>query len=410
MWVLLNRSFYPDTEAAGEVLTALARALASDIPITVVCGFPYDDTPLLFQRFTLRLEQVRIIRVPHTRLPKGWPLARLCNWVTYTASASVVALALRPRGIVVATDPPLLALTALTLQRLLGCRVVVCCQDLYAEAALAMGAANRGIAFRLLDYATRQCIRAADMTVAISNDMAERLAAKGADARKLKIIRNGADTRRIKPVPVTDNPLAAALNPDQRCLLMYAGNIGMAQDWGTLLDALERMRAPVDAWRMVIVGDGVCRSWVAQRASTSPLASNIRLERRYPNHQLQHLLSLGTLHLVPLRRGLVGCVSPSKAYPIMAAGRPFLAISDAECEYARQAHEQGCGLCAQAGDPDAVAERIDWAITHRAELERMGQRSRELAVQHFDVRRNHAQWLQTLIQVTGLQPRRANMS
>jgi glycosyltransferase involved in cell wall biosynthesis len=392
MWVLLNRSFFPDTEAAGEVLTALARSLATDVPLVVVCGFPYGPEGISLQRLYERVDGFTIIRVPHSRFSKHSAAGRLCNWLTYTASATAVALCLRPTGVVIATDPPLLALSALALRWAVDCRMVISCQDLYADAALAVGAVKQGLAARLLDAVTRRGLRSADRVVALTTDMAWRLAAKGVDTNKLTIIRNAADTRALSPVDPSRNRLAETLNPDQRFVLMYAGNVGLAQDWDTLLAALELLEIPACAWRLLVVGDGVRCDWLRERVSATAFAPNVQFVPRVPQHQLDQLLSLGTLHLVPLRRGMIGCVAPSKVYSIMAVGRPYLAISDRECEYARQARDDGCGLWAPANAPGAVAAQIDWAFTHRAELDEMAARARTLAVQQHDVRRNHGAW------------------
>ena len=68
MILLLNRSFYPDTEATGQFLTDLAGALATRFAITAVCGLSY-SVPIEFSGILRheRHEGVKIIRVKHTR-------------------------------------------------------------------------------------------------------------------------------------------------------------------------------------------------------------------------------------------------------------------------------------------------------------------------------------------------------
>src|SRR5262249_7876218 len=89
--------------------------------------------------------------------------------------------------------------------------------------------------------------------------------------------------------------------------------------------------------------------------------------------------------LVSLKRGIEGYIVPSKVYGILAAGRPYIAAADPSCEAATIARDHGCGILADAGDPDALASAIA-ALYHDPVMPRtMGQRARAAALQ-FDRR------------------------
>ena len=382
--LLLNRAFHPSGEATAIVFTQLASALGRHFDVTAICGQPIDDATGGDSDAPLP-RTVRVIRVPHTRFAKQRTLGRLLNWASYAFLTLLVGLVQRADVIIVATDPPILGVVA----RLLGlrhrCAVITSCQDLYADVACHIGMVKRGRAYRVLDAVTRWSLRRSDLVVALSADMARLLETKLVPAGQIQIIPNWADTAAIAPVGRDDsNPIVRELGLAGRFTIVYAGNIGLAQDFESWLEALQNFDAPRDAWAALVVGDGVRRGWLERRVQELGMAGNVRLLARQPHARLPAVLGAASLHVVPLRKGLAGCVAPSKVYPILAAGRPFLAIADRDCEMTREALEHGCGLWAPAGDAAAVRERLEWAFRHPDDLQRMGERARLRAVASYD--------------------------
>lgn len=382
---MLNRAFHPSGEATARVFTQLACALGRRFDVTAICGQPLDEPAPAGAAPAPLPASVRVVRVPHTRFAKQRVGGRLLNWASYALATLVVGLVQRADVIIVATDPPILGAVA----RLLGlwhrCAVITSCQDLYADVACRIGMVKRGRAYGVLDAVTRWSLRRSDLVVALSGDMARLLEAKKVAPAQIQIIPNWADTAAITPVGRDDtNPIVRELDLRDRFTMVYAGNIGLAQDFESWLEALQQLAAPRDSWTALVFGNGVRRGWLERRIRELGLAGNVRLLERQPDARLPAVLGAASLHVVPLRRGLAGCVAPSKVYPILAAGRPFLAIADQDCEMTREALEHGCGLWAPAGDAAAVRERLEWALANPDDLRRMGERARLRAVSSYD--------------------------
>lgn len=371
---LLNRSFYPDTEATGQFLSDLASDLAEKFPVTAICGRSYSVKDRVGVE---RHNRVEIIRVPHSRLSKESNWRRLVNWFTYLGMAFGASLTRRPKFLFVQTDPPLLGAMALILRRLHRCAVVLNCRDLYPDVAVELGVV-KGWITRAFDALNRRVYRESAVTVALGEDMARRIADKGVPRDKIVVIPDWVDTAKI--VPIENSEYSQG-----RFTLMYSGNIGLTQDFDVVLDALTGLPGAT----LMLVGGGAGRSRVEARVKA---LGNAILLPSQPREKLSALFSAGTLHVVPMKKGLAGCVVPSKIYGIMAAGRPYLAVCDREADMAKLALAEGCGLWAPAGDVAAVRERLQWAIDHPAELEEMGKRGRKLAVERFDAKLVLAQW------------------
>src|SRR3954467_7308986 len=83
--LFLNRSYWPDAEATGQLLTELCEDLAESFDITVIAGQP-NQNPAGIAFKTKGTEQhngVTIRRVPHLKLGKRSLLGRGLNMLTY---------------------------------------------------------------------------------------------------------------------------------------------------------------------------------------------------------------------------------------------------------------------------------------------------------------------------------------
>ena len=123
----LNRSFYPDTTATGQLLTELCLGLRKDFDcrVSVITGPASQNGDL---------EGIEVIRAHGTRFSKKHFAGRFSNYVTYFLSASYAAFRLdRPDIVVALTDPPIIGLAGLAARR--GGRFVFYCQDVFPEVA-----------------------------------------------------------------------------------------------------------------------------------------------------------------------------------------------------------------------------------------------------------------------------------
>jgi glycosyltransferase involved in cell wall biosynthesis len=114
-----------------------------------------------------------------------------------------------------------------------------------------------------------------------------------------------------------------------------------------------------------------------------------------PRSQLRYSLAAGHGLLVTLGEGLAGLSVPSKAYAIMAAGRPILFVGDSRSEIAGIIEANACGAVVGSGDAVRLANVIeDWAADGN-KLDRMGRAARALFDSRFDRRHAVESYLQS---------------
>jgi len=102
--------------------------------------------------------------------------------------------------------------------------------------------------------------------------------------------------------------------------------------------------------------------------------------------------------LVSLKPGLAGYIVPSKLYPILAAGRPYLAAVEAISEVASLTERHRCGVVVTPGDAAQLAAEIQRLADQPHERDAMGARAR-LAAELFSRERQIAAHAKVIAEV-----------
>lgn len=382
--LFLNRSYWPDAEATGQLLTELCEDLGTAFDISVVVGQPNQNpSNALFRRRGLEIRNgVRIYRVWNSRLRKSSLSGRAVNLLTYLTTSFWRSLFLRrPDVVVVETDPPLLCFLGLLLRWRYRCRLVVYLQDVYPDVALKLGKLPDGVLYRLLRRWMHGAYRRADHVIVLSEDMRDLLLSSGVAPDRIAIVPNWVDTDLIHPVK-DQNAFRERHGLAGRFVVMYSGNLGLSQRLEHFLEAA-RLLADVDQIRFVLVGDGATKDALVERARELDL-SNVLFLGYQAKSELAESLSAADLHFIVLDPAVAGCLMPSKMYGILASGTPMVAAASTSSELARIIAGCDVGFVVDFGDPGALAERIEWAYRNPSVLQAMGRRSRQLAVDRYD--------------------------
>jgi glycosyltransferase involved in cell wall biosynthesis len=384
--LFINRSYWPDAEATGQLLTELCEDLSSHFDVHVVAGQPNSNpTNEPFQaRGAECRNDVTIHRVRHTRFHKRSLAGRFLNQVTFFLAAFWAALVVpRPEIVIVETDPFFLAFLGTWLKVWHRCWCIVYLQDIYPDIAVALDKVREGVVTRLLRRLLLANYRRADRVVVLSRDMREAILEQGISESHIETLPNWVDTSRVVPIK-RQNGFRAGLGIDEKFVVMYSGNMGLSQSLDLVLEAADALRDRPEV-EFLLVGDGVARHRLQEIARQRHLP-NVRFLPYQPREELACSLSAADLHLVTVNPRAYRLLMPCKMYAILASGTPLAAIAPAESELSRTVVEQRVGLAVSPGDVAGLTGAICWALAERDEMEQMGRRARQLAIEMFDRR------------------------
>jgi glycosyltransferase involved in cell wall biosynthesis len=381
----VNRFFHPDLSATSRVLSQIAFNLARQgDEVSVVCSrvrYEGGEAELLPSRENMNGVSVRRSWGPSlgrsTLAGRGLDLFFFC----LLASAHLLTSS-RSDVVVFLTDPPFLPVLGTLLKRFRGERIVCHLMDMYPEVAVRAGVLREGApAERILRRISRASLRGADKVLVLGDDMREAAIRSGAAPQKVVVIRNWADEDAIFPVLHGENRLRMEWGLDGKFVVEYSGNFGVSHDFEDILWAAEAL-AGFDDIRFLFIGGGVRRKEVEQRIASGRTTNAILLPYQ-PASALSHSLSAGDVHYVSLREGFEGLVVPSKAYGIMAAGRPIIYQGSAEGEIARMVTREKIGVVLSPGAREGLKERILEFYRDREAVARMGDLARRTLVEKY---------------------------
>jgi colanic acid biosynthesis glycosyl transferase WcaI len=376
--LLLNLYYPPDTSATAKMAATVADALSAKHEVTILCGRPsYDPT----ERRPWRLSQTestgrtRIMRVGSTDYPRLAMNRRVLNYLTYVALAIPRALFVPCDVVLAMTDPPFEGIVGAIVSLLKGKPYVYNIRDMYPDMAVGGAIVQPGILARIWEKLHRWALRRATRVIVLGEDMRARIVAKGIDAARIEIVRDGADIPAPgAPPPSLDGEIIKAIRGDFKFVLLHAGNLGFYGAWETLITATRGLQA--DGVGLVFVGEG------AQRAHVETLAreaKNVRFLPFFPASKIPSVLAAADAHVITVKRGLEGVVVPSKMYGILAAGKPIVVIAPQETDAASLGAKFGFAVSADPDSPEEVTTAIRLLSVDDARVQNMGRAAQSVA-------------------------------
>ena len=406
--VFLNRFFFPDHSATSQMLGDLAFDLArrgNDVHV-ITSRQLYDDPHARLPEAET-IGGVAVRRVSATRFGRSALLGRGLDYVSFYAAMLRQALALTGPGdiLVAKTDPPLLCVPAMHAARRRGVQLVNWLQDLYPEVAVELGVPLlQGPLGRVLFRLRDASLNAAAANVVISPRMADKVRSRGVASDRIHLIHNWCDDEEISPIAHVDNPLRREWALEDKFVIGYSGNLGRAHEFDTVVAAAERLAHDMRVV-FLIIGGGYKFDELARCVKRRNLEHLFRFAPYQARGVLKYSLAAADVHWVSLKPELEGIVVPSKFYGIAAAGRPMIAITSADGEFARLVREHECGLVIEPGQADALAGALTRLAADPTGLAAMGLAARKMLDACFARRHAIGQWCDLLASVAGARER-----
>jgi glycosyltransferase involved in cell wall biosynthesis len=167
--------------------------------------------------------------------------------------------------------------------------------------------------------------------------------------------------------------------------VMFAGNVGEAQDFECILSAATLLKDHTQI-RWLIVGDGRMAGWVQAEIELRGLSECVLLLGRYPVERMPEFFLQADAMLVTLAdQEIFSMTIPGKLQSYLAAGMPIIAALNGEgADVVRSAN---AGFTCPAGNADGLAEIVlKMAELPFSERQIMGKNGLEYSNREFDRR------------------------
>lgn len=313
------------------------------------------------------------------------PLRRLLSEFQYGRSVSAAARSIGA-DVVISANTPLLAQALLWRSaRRSGARRVYWLQDFLGRGTRAVltgrSHALGATAGAALEHLETSLLRRSDALIAITDDFAEPLDARGVTAPRA-IIENWAPLDEVVVRPKR-NLWSDANGLSERPVALYSGTLGLKHDPEHLARAAELLGVTGE---IVVVTEGRGREALEATRQRRGI-SNLHLFDYVTYEQLPDVLGTADTTLVLLEPDAGTYSVPSKVLSYLAAGRAIVAAVPKENLAARLLVRSGAGYVVEPGDHAGFAAAIERVLLDPELASDMGAAGRRFAEEHFDVAR-----------------------
>ncbi len=266
--------------------------------------------------------------------------------------------------VILSPSPPLtIGATSWLLAKWYKAKSIYNVQELYPDFAINQGVIKNPLVIWALRKLEAFVYARSERVITIGEKFREVVVSRGVSSGKVLTIPNFVDVDLYRPMP-RDNPFAREHGLVGRFVVMYAGNIGLAQNWDPMLVAAERTRSEV---LFVVIGDGVRKDWLANEVKRRGL-SNILLLDYQPRERMAEINASSDVATIIMDTRVEDDGFPSKIYTTMACARPSVVCCSEGSELVRIVRESKCGLWARAGQ---TGDFIDALMAYRNDPDRI---------------------------------------
>lgn len=385
--LVLTHYFWPENFGINDVVRGLAERGHS---LTVYTGMPnypfgkYYPGYGLFGPMRDRFGDIPVLRAPVLARGSGSGLRLAFNYLSHALSATVLAPWLI-RGdfdaiLVYQPSPATIGISARALRALKRAPVLFWVQDLWPESLEATGAIRSRVVLKVAGRVIRWIYRGCDRILVQSQAFVSSLNQHGVPAERIAYLPNSADAHYRRVNAPTEDSEAAELPRGFR--VMYAGNIGAAQDFPTIVSAAESLRTRKDI-QWIVFGDGRMRAWVESQVRARGLEATFHLLGQRPAEAMPRYFAHADVLLATLRREPIFALTiPSKLQAYLASGKPIIGALEGEGE--RILKQSGAGWAVPPEDPAALVQAIVAAAgSSLAERRAMAEKGEAYFQEHF---------------------------
>lgn len=311
-------------------------------------------------------KDIEVYHVPQKKFKST--LLRLIGFVYWHIVSFFVGLGIKNVDVILSPSPPLtIGLLNLWLAKLKGCKVVYNVQEIYPDIL----GKKEGLVFKALSWLERKVYNSSDAVTTIDQVFYDTIVGRFNEPEHLHIIPNFVDTDLYRSGVSTED-LDKNLFPETDSIkLMYAGNIGFAQDWEPLVRLTEKTKdLNVEYF---LIGEGVRKNYVEEKKKELGL-DKLHVLPYQPRHLMPAILAYSDAQYIFMTPEMEGMGFPSKVYTIMACGRPLVVCSGENTPIVNFLNPVGCAKLVTTHDLEKKTDEMSaWLDSMtREKLREMG--------------------------------------
>jgi colanic acid biosynthesis glycosyl transferase WcaI len=385
--LVITQYFWPENFRINDLVLGLKERGHN---VTILTGKPNYPSGKIFPGYSLfsklrdNFDGITVYRVPLIPRLNGRNMGLIMNYFSFVISACFMSPFLLKGKFdlifVYEPSPITVMIPAILLKKIKKVPIMLWVLDLWPESISATGAIKSVNIIKMVKKFVNYIYHKCDWILVQSQGFIKPIEEYGIKKDKIFYFPNSAEEL-FYPVNNINKEIDMLLPKGFR--IMFAGNIGAAQDFGTILSAAEKLNRYKEI-HFIILGNGRLYNWTKEEINKRDLSETVHLLGQYSLDLMNDFFACADLMLVTLKKNYIFSLTiPGKIQSYLACGRPVIAALDGEG--GRVIEESGAGISCPGENVEALVKGILKLFNMpKMEREELGKNGRKYYEINFD--------------------------
>ena len=385
--LIVSQYFWPENFKINDVAKGLVE---KGYDVSVLTGLPNYPNGKIYNGYSFpkkkkeNHEGITIYRSPLIPRGNGSGVRLFLNYFSLAILASLRVLFIKSnfdKILVYEVSPVTIGIPAIIAKYRFKAPIFFWVQDLWPESVVAAGGITNKFIINLISKLTRFIYQHCEKILVQSKAFIPYILNQKVSNSKIIYLPNSTESFYNK-VDVKNK--FKKLMPEKGPILMFAGNIGEAQGFNTMIKSASYLNDSGVKVNWVILGDGRQRELIEKKINDLGLQKIFFFLGSYPSEEMPNFFACADALLVTLKKNLIFSMTiPNKIQSYMACSKPIIANIDGEG--GRVILEAKCGLVSPSEDYISFSKSIiDFLKLGANEKELMGKNASLYFEKEFD--------------------------
>ena len=362
--LILTQYFWPENFKINDIALALKERGHEVMILTGKPNYPkgtFSEGYTFFNKRTEYWNDIKVYRAPIIPRGKGNGIQLFVNYISFAIFASFRLLFIKNRFDVIfiyEPSPITIGIPGIVAKYKFKAPMYFWVQDLWPESISAAGGVKNKSVLVILNWLTKYIYKHSKKVLVQSKAFIPYILNQDIEKSKLVYYPNSTESYYKELSPDID--LLGTLPEGKK--IMFAGNIGEAQSFDTLLKAASILKNELIDVKWIILGDGRMKEYVNLKIKELNLENNFFLLGAFPSAEMPKYFSCADVLIVSLKKDPIFALTiPSKIQSYLACGKPILSSLDGEGS--RIIEEAKAGFTSPSEDPNALVANVKKFLT-----------------------------------------------
>jgi glycosyltransferase involved in cell wall biosynthesis len=384
--LVITQYFWPENFRVNDLCLELKNR---GHKLTILTGKPNYPNGIFFDGYSFfnknfeYWENIQIYRSKIIPRKNGNGINLFINYLSFTFFSCLKIFSIKDKFdkiIVYQLSPGTIGFTGVLAKFVFKAPLYFYIQDIWPESLTDAGGIKSNFILKLVNSMMNLFYKKSNLILVQSNGFIDFLVNKGVERNKIKYLPNTVESF-YKPKKILDiyiSKFPKGFN------IIFAGNIGFAQDFDTILNAACILSKKKINLNWVIFGDGRAKDDLIIKIEKLNLSSNFYFLGTLPSVEMPFYFACADLLLVSLKSSTIFSLTiPSKIQSYLACKKPLIGNLDGAGAFI--INESNCGKCSKSGDFEKLSSNIEFMYNlSNKERENYGTNGYNYYLENFD--------------------------